>query len=87
MGTRLERALGTLSFTHLVLSTALLTNLSFLMWCLLLSYNPIYPVPSALVWGSIGFWPVVMALIVVECSIYPTATRQLLFFLQVCQFL
>ena len=80
MGTRLERALGTLSFTHLVLPTALLTNLSFLMWCLLLSYNPIYPVPSALVWGSIGFWPVVMALIVVECSIYPTATRQLLFF-------
>ena len=80
LGARLERALGTLCFTHLVLSTVILTNLTFLLWCLMLAYNPLYQVSSALIIPSIGFWPIIMALIVVECSIYPAPTRQLLFF-------
>ena len=42
--------------------------------------QPLYQVSSALIIPSIGFWPIIMALIVVECSIYPAPTRQILFF-------
>ena len=80
MGKQLESAVGSLSFAHLVLSTALLTNLGFFAWSLLLAYNPIIPVSTALVSASIGLWPVILALVVVECSMYPASTRQLLFF-------
>ena len=45
-----------------------------------LAYNPLYQVSSMLIISSIGFWPIIMALIVVECSIYPAPTRQILFF-------
>lgn len=78
-GSMLERATGSLAYAHLIVSTAWLTNLCFFFWSLLLAYNPVFPAREAMVGSSIGFWPVIMALIVVECSLWPTPTRQLLF--------
>ena len=65
MGTRIESSLGSASYVCIIVIVTLTTNIVFATSCILLYYAA---APTALSYGSSGFWVVLFGLTSMECT-------------------
>jgi membrane associated rhomboid family serine protease len=75
IGKKLEEALGSAGFLIVIFTLASATNILWVMLCISFEFSGISP--GAMKEPSVGFWPVILGLIVLECSLAPGSTRRL----------
>jgi membrane associated rhomboid family serine protease len=75
IGRRLEEAVGSAGLLIAIITLATVTNVLFVVSCICFEISGISP--GAMKEPSVGFWTVVLGLIVLECSLSPDAPRRL----------
>lgn len=57
-----------------------MAGLAYILFAVVLAFNPLMPMPDYLQTGSSGFWPILIGLITLDCWAQPEGTRRLLCF-------
>jgi len=81
IGKRMEYSLGSTAFSCLMFTIAIVTNISFLLFCFVMFF--ITGNHRELMRGALGVWPVLLGLIAVECAQAPPATTRRLFVFEI----
>mmetsp|Transcript_7370 Transcript_7370/g.9521 ORF Transcript_7370/g.9521 Transcript_7370/m.9521 type:complete len:350 (+) Transcript_7370:1320-2369(+) len=81
IGKRMEYSLGSTAFSCLMFTIAIVTNISFLLFCFVMFF--ITGNHRELMRGALGVWPVLFGLIAVECAQAPPATTRRFFVFEI----
>ena len=77
MGTQMESQMGSGPFLGLVVSSTLITNITFSLCCMLGA--TLFGMPNLVFTECSGFWTVIFTLITIECLKTPEAPRRMMF--------
>ncbi|KAA0159891.1 hypothetical protein FNF31_00511 [Cafeteria roenbergensis] len=79
-GPKLELRMGSAAMAASVAALTVLAGLAYILFAVVLAFNPLVPMPDYLQTGSSGFWPILIGLITLDCWAQPEGTRRLLCF-------